>query len=106
PTGDSFAIGTDLEGLHLALMGFSHPQARSARQVPPAQPAITASTEQPIPDRMPGDCIEHTRQPLQGGQALPTVGIPHEEFPALSATTTAGQPPPVRTPAHAPDRPV
>src|SRR5712692_9375422 len=45
-TGDSFAIGTDLEGLHLPLMGFSHPQARSALQVPPAQPAITPSTEQ------------------------------------------------------------
>src|SRR5260221_2181130 len=105
-TGDSFAIGTDLEGLHLPLMGFSHEQARSARQVPPAQSAITASTEQPIPDRMPGDSIEHTRQPLQGGQALPTVGVPHEELPALSATTTGGQPPPVGTPDHAPDGPV
>ncbi len=105
-TGDSFAIGTDLEGLHLPLMGFSHPQARSALQVPPAQPAITPSTEQPIPDRMPGHCIEHTRQPLQGGQALPTAGIPHEELPALSATTTGGQPPPVGTPGHAPDGPV
>src|SRR6266699_2834787 len=102
-TGDSFAIGADLEGLHLPLMGFSLPQARSALQVPPAQPAITASTEQPIPDRMPGDCIEHTRQPLQGGQALPTVGIPHEELPALSATTTGGQPLPVWTPGHAPE---
>src|SRR5438445_10315928 len=90
-------------------MGFSHPQARSALQVPPAQPAITPSTEQPIPDRMPGDCIEHTRQSLQGGQALPTVGIPREELPALSlplATTTGGQPPPVGTPDHAPDGPV
>src|SRR6266851_2208807 len=108
-TGDSFAVGTDLEGLHRPLMGFSHPQARSALQVPPAQPAITASTEQPTPDRMPGDCIEHTRQPLQGGQALPTVSIPHEEFPALSlplATTTGGQSPPVGTPDHAPDGPV
>src|SRR6266436_7699732 len=108
-TGDSFAIGTDLEGLHLPLMGFSHPQARSALQVPPAQPAITPSTEQPIPDRMPGDCIEHTRQPLQGREALPTAGIPHEELPALSlplATTTGGQPPPVGTPGYAPDGPV
>src|SRR2546426_7166845 len=103
-TGDSFAIGTDLEGLHLPLMGLSHPQARSALQVPPAQSAITPSTDEPIPDRMPGDCIEHTRKPLQGGQALPTVGIPHEEFPALSATT-GGQPPPVGAPDHAPDGP-
>src|SRR6266568_3477851 len=103
-TGDSFAIGTDLEGLHLPLMGLSHPQARSALQVPPAQSAITPSTDEPIPDRMPGDCIEHTRQPLQGGQALPTVSIPHEEFPALSATT-GGQPPPVGAPDHAPDGP-
>src|SRR5215470_12360418 len=44
-TGDSLAIGTDLEGLHLPLMGFSLPQARSALQVPPAQPAITPSTD-------------------------------------------------------------
>src|SRR3989449_3570136 len=95
--------------LFRSLMGLSHPQARSALQVPPAQSAITASTDEQIPDRMPGDCIEHTRQPLQGGQALPTVGIPHEEFPALSlplATTTGGQPPPVGTPDHAPDGPV
>src|SRR5260370_217037 len=58
---------------------------------------------------MPGDSIEHPRQPLQGGQALPTVGVPHEELPALSlplATTTGGQPPPVGTPDHAPDGPV
>src|SRR5258708_9796619 len=102
-TGEPVAIGTDLEGLHLPLMGFSHPQARSALHLPPAQPTVTASTEQPIPERMPGDCIEHTRQPLQGGQALPTVGIPHEELPALSATTTGGQPPAVGTPDHAPD---
>src|SRR2546422_6517752 len=60
--------------LFRSLMGLSHPQARSALQVPPAQSAITPSTDEPIPDRMPGDCIEHTRQPLQGGQALPTVG--------------------------------
>src|SRR5260221_13387843 len=67
-TGDSFAIGAHLEGLHLPLMGFSipvpqtgFPQARSALQVPPAQSAITPSTDEPIPDRMPGDCIEHTR---------------------------------------------
>src|SRR6266436_4111109 len=49
-TGEPMAIGTDLEGLHLPLMGFSlpvpqtgFPQARSALQVPPAQPAITPS---------------------------------------------------------------
>src|SRR2546429_5378965 len=30
-TGEPAPIGTDLEGLHCPLMGFSHPQARSAR---------------------------------------------------------------------------
>src|SRR5260370_5199054 len=50
--------------------------------------------------------MEQPPQPLQGGQALPTVGIPHEELPPLSATTTGGQPPPVGTPDHAPDGPV
>jgi hypothetical protein len=89
-TGDSFVIGTDLEGLHDPLMGFSHPHARTARQVPPAQPTVTASTDQQLSDRVQGDGIDRPRQPLQSGDALPAAGIPHEEFPAVLADTPGG----------------
>ncbi len=40
---------------------------------------------------------------LPGRVALPAVGIPHEELPALSATTTGGQPHPIGAPGHAGD---
>src|SRR6266571_3732572 len=38
--------------------------------------------------------------------ALPAVDIPHEELPALFATTTGGQPHPIGAPGHARDGPV
>src|SRR5258708_11110259 len=57
-TGDSFTIGADLESLHLPMMACSLPHARSARQDPPAQPAITSSTDEPISYPMPGAVIE------------------------------------------------
>ena len=44
--GEPEAIRTHLEGIHRPLMGFSHPHTFSALQVPPAQPAVTASTDQ------------------------------------------------------------
>src|SRR6266516_8153921 len=105
-TGDSFAIGTDLERLHDPLMGFSHPHARSTRQVPPAQPTVTASTEQQLPDRVPGDGIDRPRQPPQGGQAHPAAGLPHEELPAVLAATPGGQPRAIGAPGHTDDGPL
>src|SRR6266496_1876614 len=43
-TGQRAAIGTHLERLHHPLMRFLHPHALPALHIPPAQPAITAST--------------------------------------------------------------
>src|SRR2546430_12739819 len=107
-TGQEATIGTHLEGLHRPLMGFSLPYALPARQVPPAQPTVTASTEEPIPDRVPGDGRDDPRQPLQGGQALPTVGIPHEQLPpgVPAATTSRSQPHPILAPGDAHDGPL
>src|SRR5438132_6667941 len=102
-TGQPAAIGTDLERLHDPLMGFSHPHARSTRQVPPAQPTVTASTDQELLDRMPGDCIDCPRQSLQGGHALPAASIPHKELPAVRAVTPGGQLRAIGTPGHTDD---
>src|SRR6266480_7570935 len=57
-TGDSFAIGTDLEGLHLPLMGFSHPQAAL---VGPAERSVPAGARSlpslpPLSSRSPTGC--------------------------------------------------
>src|SRR2546423_15684397 len=41
----------------------------------------------------------------QGSHPLPAVRLPHEQFPALSAATSRGQPPPIGAPGHAPDSP-
>src|SRR5207237_343526 len=59
--------------------------------VPPAQSTVTVSTDQQLLDRMPGDCIDFPRQPLQGGQALPAAGIPHEALSTALAVTPGGQ---------------
>src|SRR5260370_37924545 len=99
-TGEPAAIGTDLERLYDPLMRFSHPHARAARQVPPAQSTVTASTDQQLPDRVPGDGIDRPHQPLQGGQALPAAGIPHDELPAVLAATPGGQLRAIGAPGH------
>src|SRR5260370_12350068 len=99
-TGEPAAIGTDLEPMYDPLMRFSHPHARAARQVPPAQSTVTASTDQQLPDRVPGDGIDRPHQPLQGGQALPAAGIPHDELPAVLASTPGGQLRAIGAPGH------
>ncbi len=90
-TGQSGAIGAHLERLHRSLMrllipvpqtGFPH--ALPARYLPPAQHAITASTDQQLPTGSPGQRRDHPRMPRKSMHALPTVGMPHEELPALS----------------------
>src|SRR5260370_8734366 len=84
-------MGTGLDRLHDPLMGFSHPHARAARQVPPAQPTVTASTDQELLDRMPADCIHRPHQSLQGGHAPPAATIPHAAFPPVLPLTPAAQ---------------
>jgi hypothetical protein len=105
-TGDSFAIGTDLERVHDPLMGLLHPHARAARQFPPAQPTVTASTDQQLADRVPGHGIDGPRQPLQSGDALPAAGIPHEELSAVLAATPGGQLRAIGAPGHTVDGPL
>src|SRR6266851_2468630 len=100
-TGQLAAIGTDLEGLHRPLMGFSHPYALPAVNIPPAQPAITASTEQPCPTRVPGQRIHASARLVQGVQARSRGRIPEEDFPLAQAPTPAGQPRPIGAPCHA-----
>src|SRR2546426_7802359 len=91
-TGQQAFIGTDLEGLHRPLMGFSHPYALPAVNIPPAQSAITASTEQPCPTRVPGQRIYASARLVQGVQARSRGRIPDEDFPLAQAPTPAGQP--------------
>src|SRR5438132_10218992 len=81
-------------------MGFLHPHALPALQIPPAQPAITAPTDQQIPTGNPAQRRDHPRMPFKDMHTLPTVRIPHEEFSALSPAATRGQPPPIGAPGH------
>src|SRR5947209_19226657 len=48
-TGRHAPIGTHLERLHRALMRLSHSDALPALQIPPAQPAVTTSTDHHLP---------------------------------------------------------
>src|SRR5260221_6528119 len=115
-TGQSAAIGTHLERLDGPLMRFSHPHAFPAVHLPPAHHPVTASSKHQLSTGSPGQRRDHPRMPRQGAitcppgrVALPTVGIPHEELPAVSlpvAAATRGQPGAIGAPGHAPDNPV
>src|SRR5437764_14635178 len=102
-TGQPAAIGTHVERLHGPLMRLLHPHTLSAVDLPPAQPAITASTDQHLPTRTPDHRKGHSGMPRQGSHPLPAVGIPHEQLPAVSAAAARGQPPAIGAPGHAPD---
>src|SRR5437868_4991344 len=52
--GQPAAIGTHLERLDCPLMRLLHPHALPAVDLPPAQPPITASADQQLPTRSPG----------------------------------------------------
>src|SRR5207253_1122084 len=49
--GEPAAVGTHFERPHRSLMGFLHPHALQAVHLPPAQPAVTASTDHHHPRR-------------------------------------------------------
>src|SRR2546425_1379354 len=96
-TGQSASIGTHLERLHRPLMRFSLPHALPAVHLPPAQPAVAASTDKPLPTGSPGHGRDYPRMPHKGAipcppgrVALPALHLPHEELPALSAAATRG----------------
>src|SRR6266702_2402486 len=111
----SAAIRTHLERLDGPLMRFSHPHALPALHLPPAQPAITASTEHQLSTGSPAQRRDHPRMPRQGAiacitsppervpgrVALPAVGIPHEELPTVPAAAARGQPGAIGAPGHA-----
>src|SRR6266566_8630242 len=65
-TGEPAAIGTHLERLHHPLMRFLHPHALPAVHLPPAQHAVTASTDQQLLARTPCHGRDHPRMPRQG----------------------------------------
>src|SRR6266567_2637199 len=102
-TGQLGAIGTHSDRVYRPLMRLSHPQAAPAVDLPPAQLAVTAPTDQRLPTRVPGHGRSHRGMLHQGLHPLPAVRLPHEELPALSAATTGGQPSAIRAPGHAHD---
>src|SRR2546421_1744667 len=99
-TGQPAAIGTHLERLHRALVRLSHPHTLATLHLPPAQPAVTASTDHHLPTGNPAQHRDHSRMPFKGMHALPTVHIPYEQLSALSPAATRGQPPPIGAPGH------
>src|SRR6266480_4476236 len=80
-TGQPGAIGTHLERVHRPLMRLLHPYAMPAVNLPPAQHAITASTDQQLPTRTPGHCSGCPGMPRQGSHTFPALRLPHEELP-------------------------
>src|SRR2546427_1781573 len=62
-TGQNTPIGTHLERLDGPLMRFSHPHALPALHLPPAQPAVTASTDQQLSTGSPGQRRDHPWMP-------------------------------------------
>src|SRR5712692_3116523 len=102
-TGQPAAIGTHLDRVYGALMRLSHPQAVSAVNLPPAQPAVTVPTDQHLPTRVPGHSRGRSWMPRQSAHPFPALRLPHEELSALSPTTSGCQPVSVRAPGHAHD---
>src|SRR5205823_14549795 len=90
-TGEPAPIGTHLERLHHPLMRFLHPHALPAVHLPPAQHAVTASSEQQLLARTPCHGRDHPRMPRQRTipcpplrAALPPVRPPRNQLTALS----------------------
>src|SRR6266849_10465816 len=102
--GEPAAVGTHFERPHRSLMGLLHQHALAARHLPPAQPAVTASTDQQLPTWDPGQRRDHPRMPHKGMHRLSAVYIPHEQLPAVSLPLTAatrGQPGAIGAPGNA-----
>src|SRR5438876_36435 len=80
-------VGAHLEGSHRPLMGLLHSHALPARHLPPAQSAVTASTDHHLPTWDPAQRRDHPRMPHKDMHRLSAVGsaagIPHEQLPAV-----------------------
>src|SRR5258708_33118868 len=81
-------------------MGLAPPHTPPTLQIPPAEHAIAAATDQLRSSRTPGQ-REYDRVWLaQGVQAFPATRLPDEEFPPATAPAATGQPRAIRTPGH------
>src|SRR5437588_10747053 len=91
--GELAAVGTHFERPHRSLMGLLHQHALAARQLPPAQPAVTASTDQHLPTWDPAQRRDHPWMPHKGMHRLSAVGsaagIPYEQLSAVSLPLSA-----------------
>src|SRR6266487_646167 len=109
-TGQLATIGTHFDRVYRSLMRLSHSQALPAGHLPPAQPTVTASTDQHLPSRVPGHSRGRSGMSRQsaitcppGRVPFPALRLPHEELSALSPTTSGCQPVSARAPGHAHD---
>src|SRR5450432_257593 len=84
------SIRTDFECIHDSLMRLLHPHACTAGNLPPAQLAITTSTDEHLSIWTPGDCIDQRRMSNHDAHSFSTRRVPYEQFPALSPTTYRG----------------
>src|SRR5712692_6363248 len=105
-TGQSAPIGAHLERVHRSLMCLSHAHTFSTLDLPPAQPAVTTSTDQNLSTRTPGQCRGHPGMLRQGLHTLHAARLPHEELSSLSATATRGQQHPIGAPGYAHHEPL
>ena len=104
--GEQAAIGTHLERMHCALMVLLYPHTLSIRHLPPAQPAINASTDKPLPARNPTQRNDHPWMPRQGAHSLSALRIPQEQLLTISlplASGACGKLRAIQAPSHAPD---
>src|SRR5258708_34556510 len=106
-TGERAAIGTHLERLDCPLVRPARVHALSALDVPPAEHAVAATTDQHRAGRTPGERIHDLAQFAQRVQEFSTVGsaagTPAEDLSTASTSATTGQARPIRPPVHAHD---
>jgi hypothetical protein len=93
-TGERSAIGTRLEGLDCSLVRLLPLHTLSPLDIPPAEPPVTAATDQHCAGRTPGERIHNLAQFAQGVQ----------EFSTTSTPATTDQARPIWTPRHSTDR--
>src|SRR2546425_829446 len=98
--GQEETIRTMFERLDRALMRLSHLYALPEPQVPPAQQAIAAATDQHRSTRTPSQRVHPRARLAPGMQALSTARIPDEELSTASVPATTGEPRTIRTPGH------
>src|SRR5713101_8972451 len=87
-TGEPAPIGTHLQRLHRSLMRPAHLYTLPMLHIPPAQHAITVTTDQHRSGLTPCERVHDLAQFTQGEQALSIMGIPDEELSTAPAPAT------------------